>query len=508
MRTVLFMRPLSAALTAMTAAGFLGLASSGSAGTSALPPYKPTLNIFSGDIVPRGQVRFSIHSEFRAPATAEVDLWVPAAYTPDLTQTVGTQIGGISGSIDDRGLTAPYNNGTITVADPTVRNQACDPSGRDAFWLATLKSSTNSFSFPIYVSHPGDHQPTELHWCLPRNAPQFNTLSFNLNGVFTEPLRGKPLWDGRFTPYSTTGIDGAHQIFGLAVVRLPQQVTLRASYSNHRYTLTGRVTEADIPARAHVAIWRSVGPSPFTTVFGSPEKTLVTSDKHGRFTFTGRLSTSQTVRFKAQAQVAHKISSGSCGTDTNGVPCGNYTIAPRGQDLEHRLGSTVRRQADRTPSLGSRLRAHSASLAQGAVLPSERNDGSDCWLYECLGKRASELVDGFPAGAVSRQETVDVGRGECVNCGLDDRLEDPAGEVKAADEASDALLAREPLCVAQDVDSPRMRAAGDDDETLAPHVDDQVLVVPDHRVGFPTSLCLCVVDWEAPLECREPLDLT
>jgi hypothetical protein len=313
----------------MTAAGFLGLASSGWAGTSALPPYRPALNVLSGDIVPRGQVRFSIVSEFRAPATAEVDLWVPAAYTTNLTQPVGTQIGGLSGSIDDRGLTAPYTSGTITVADSTVRNEACDSSGRDTFWLATLKSSTSSFTFPIYVSHLGGNQPTELHWCLPKNAPPFNTISFNLNGVFTEPLRGKPLWDGRFTPYSTTAdsIDQAHQISALAVVRLPQRVTLRASYSNHRYTLTGQVTEADIPAPAHVAIWRSVGASPFTTVFGSPEKTLVTADSHGRFTFSGRLSTSRTVRFKAQAQVAHTISSGNCRKDANGVPCGNYRIA-------------------------------------------------------------------------------------------------------------------------------------------------------------------------------------
>jgi hypothetical protein len=316
-------------LAATAAAGFLGFAGSGSAGLSASPPYKPTLNVFSGDIVPRGQVRFSINSEFRARATAEVDLWVPASYTTDLMQAVGTQIGGISGSIDDRGLTAPSNSGTIAVADPTVRNPACDSSGRDAFWLATLKSRTNSFSFPIYLGHIGGNQPTELHWCLPRNAPQFTTLSFNLNGVFTEPVRGKPLWDGRFTPYSTTTdeIDQAHQISALAVVRLPQRVALRASYSNHRYTLTGQVTEADMPAPAHVAILRSVGRSPFTTVFGSPRRTLLTTDSHGRFTFSGRLSTSQTVRFKAQAAVARKVSGGSCGKDTNGVPCGNYTVA-------------------------------------------------------------------------------------------------------------------------------------------------------------------------------------
>jgi hypothetical protein len=298
-----------------------------------MPRYTPALNVFSGAIVPRGHVRFSIVSEFRTPATAEVDLWVPAAYTTTLKQPAGTQIGGVSGSIDDHGRTAPYSAGTITVADSSVRNQACDSSGRDAVWLATLKSSTNSVSFPIYVSHLDGNQPTELHWCLPKNTPQFTTLSFDLGGVFTEPRRGKPLWDGRFTPYSTTsdGIDEAHQISALAVVRLPQRVTMRASRLNHRYALTGLVTEAGIPAPGRVAILRSVGPSPFTGVFRSPQKTLVTTDSHGRFSFSGRLSTRRTVRFEARAEVAHKVSSRDCGKDVNGVPCGNYTIAPWGK---------------------------------------------------------------------------------------------------------------------------------------------------------------------------------
>src|SRR5579862_4475229 len=113
-------------------------------------------------------------------------------------------------------------------------------------------------------------------------------------------------------------------------------------------------------------------------------------------------------------------------------------------------------------------------LAHGAVLPSEGDDGSDCRLYECVGERAGEPVDGLPAGAVSREKTLDVRLGQSLDRWLDDRLEDPAGEVQAANEAGDALLAREPLRVAQDVNCPCVRAAGNDDETLVAHVDDQV----------------------------------
>src|SRR2546428_6273846 len=52
-----------------------------------------------------------------------------------------------------------------------------------------------------------------------------------------------------------------------------------------------------------------------------------------------------------------------------------------------------------------------------------------------------------------------------------------------------------------------MRAAGDDHEALAANVDDDVLVVPDHRIRLPAALSTGVVDREAPFEARRPLDL-
>src|SRR5205823_6915836 len=84
----------------------------------------------------------------------------------------------------------------------------------------------------------------------------------------------------------------------------------------------------------------------------------------------------------------------------------------------------------------------------------------------------------------------------------------PAGEVEAADEAGDALLAGKPLRVTQDVHRSGMRAAGDDDETFVLDVDDQVLVVPDHRIRLPPGLRVRVVDREALLERRQPRHLT
>ena len=96
---------------------------------------------------------------------------------------------------------------------------------------------------------------------------------------------------------------------------------------------------------------------------------------------------------------------------------------------------------------------------------------------------------------------------ERVDRRTDDRLEEPAGEVKAADEAR-ARCSRESLCISHDVHRTGVGAAGDDHEALAVHVDDHVLVVPDHRIGLPAGVRPRVVDREALLELRRPFDLS
>src|ERR1700758_2297603 len=94
------------------------------------------------------------------------------------------------------------------------------------------------------------------------------------------------------------------------------------------------------------------------------------------------------------------------------------------------------------------LRGHSGTLAQASVLRSEGDYGSDGWLYEGVGERLGELMDGSPAGAVRRQETANTGRGKPAAGRVEDRLETCPVEVKAADEAGDAFLAGQSLCVA------------------------------------------------------------
>src|SRR5207237_4638387 len=116
-------------------------------------------------------------------------------------------------------------------------------------------------------------------------------------------------------------------------------------------------------------------------------------------------------------------------------------------------------------------------------------------------------VDGLPARAMRRHDDTDVQLGQRRNGLADDRLEQGTREVQPADEPGDPLFARQALRVPQDVDGARMRAAGDDDEALAANVDDDVLVVPDHRIRLPAALSTGVVDREAPFEARRALDL-
>ena len=129
-----------------------------------------------GQSVLAGDTHFSLLTDARGPATADVDLYIPAAFTPTLTQPVGTELGQLSASVLDHGLTQPYT-GSLTVANPSTADPSCDSVARSAVWQATLANAASSFSFTLYVRHfpnptaPSVPQPTEIHWCLPKTAP-------------------------------------------------------------------------------------------------------------------------------------------------------------------------------------------------------------------------------------------------------------------------------------------------------------------------------------------------
>lgn len=177
-------------------------------------------------------------------------------YHPNHSAAVGIQIGQLTGMINDRGKT-PGLAGHSDRRRPQYLGGDCSASGHSAAWTATLTNSNGSFSFPIFVDALIG-QPTELHWCLSKSAPQLNTLMFNLSGVSRARPTASPS-GGRFTPYDpATGnvIDG-EQVSALTEVRLPQLVTLHASFSRRtqRYVVAGSVTENGKPVRARVLLF-------------------------------------------------------------------------------------------------------------------------------------------------------------------------------------------------------------------------------------------------------------
>jgi len=108
---------------------------------------------------------------------------------------------------------------------------------------------------------------------------------------------------------------------------------------------------------------------------------------------------------------------------------------------------------------------------------------------------------------VARDEVVRRERAERVARRRDDRLEERAAQVKAADDGVDVLLAGQLPHVAHDVHDAGMAAAGEDHQAAPTHLRDEGLVVEDQRIGLPRPVAVGLVTREALLEVRRPVDL-
>jgi hypothetical protein len=94
-------------------------------------------------------------------------------------------------------------------------------------------------------------------------------------------------------------------------------------------------------------------------------------------------------------------------------------------------------------------------------------------------------VLGAPSGAVTRHDQARRHPSEHVDGRLDDRLERRPAEVQTTNQRVQLGNPGEPHRMPNDVDRARVRAAGQNDQTLAAHVDDQGLVVHDQRIVLP-----------------------
>src|SRR5689334_18158134 len=101
---------------------------------------------------------------------------------------------------------------------------------------------------------------------------------------------------------------------------------------------------------------------------------------------------------------------------------------------------------------------------------------------------------------MGRQHAADVGLAQGLDSWIDPLLEQPTREVQAADETRDAGFPRQTLSMAHDVDRARVRTARENDDATVTHLNDERLIVPDHRIGLPTIRESRLVDRKARLE--------
>src|SRR5262249_55986894 len=127
------------------------------------------------------------------------------------------------------------------------------------------------------------------------------------------------------------------------------------------------------------------------------------------------------------------------------------------------------------------------SKARVGIRLAERQGRPDAVGDEGLGQRAGNLVGGRPAGAVAGDQVPWVELLEGRDRRGDDRLEEPAGEVEAAQHGVDCRDPGEPLGVADDVDDSGVAAAGDDHQAPVAQVQDSALIVRNQRVRTPDA---------------------
>lgn len=305
-----------AASVAVAAASLTALAGAATSAT-----YKPYLYVSQ---VAGGSVRFEVRRGATDLATYTADIRVPDEYGATLDQPVGTVIGRVAAGALGRGASAPYT-GTLTVAKPDPNNGCFSVADNDTAWNVNLANGTQSFTYQIYVRlHAGD--VTAVFYCLPPDARVLYTIAYTITGVFSEPTRGNYAWRGQFYPYTATGevVDDGAGVGAAALVRLPHIVALATSYSKrtHRYVLHGSVTASGV----------GVGRSSVLLFIGTKGHALhsfarVTTDKRGSFTYNGKLSAKNPVRFKANARAAGRVILPPHCPAINNWPCVSETVS-------------------------------------------------------------------------------------------------------------------------------------------------------------------------------------
>lgn len=264
---------------------------------------------------------------------ARIDIFVPTAYSANLTQTAGTTIGQVTATAysHDAGLTLPLSGNVVAdnPASHTSDSQQCvgTPTSQ-AVWIMQLSVAGQAINLPLYVNPTVGASTAlgkyDLTICLPppdvpvgtpgRSAQGAQVLDaqFTVNGIFTTPISsGVYVWESLFTPYvPTKGVPNPSGTFeARAVEGLPVTLSLAKSYNakTNTFTVTGHALEGGsaVPGvNVHVA--RGTSATRLT------QQSSSTTNLLGVFRVTGKLSPRKTTYFRANASVGERAKSDGC----------------------------------------------------------------------------------------------------------------------------------------------------------------------------------------------------
>jgi hypothetical protein len=272
-------------------------------------------------------IRFVVPRE--DDATFKTTFYAPLGYQGVLGQAAGTQVGTVTASIQALRISPDAVlplTGTMVTADPAryVAN-ACAPGAHRAVWLLRLEAAGRTLEVPVYLDVPEGAEASfasfKFQVCLPSpylpeeaggaafGAKLLDATLQLQSGLLTTPATaGRYVWPAIFTPWPNgPGLPNvAGTVQSRAIVQIPGQVTLRATYNRARNTwrLTGAVTENRVGvAGATVQILRGSRANGLSRIL------TVRTGANGSFAASGRLRPRVRTFFRARTVVPNRVNS-------------------------------------------------------------------------------------------------------------------------------------------------------------------------------------------------------
>jgi hypothetical protein len=215
--------------------------------SSAWASYSPSLTVTASSNKPGAATSLllgHIQSDTDDP-TAKDTVYVPLGYGVNLTQTVGTKIGDVSGDLFLRSLGVhaeiKASESHIFADNPanytTQSLQCTGQPTHEAVWRLDITIAGSPLHVPLYVDHvstapENTFAAAKIQLCLAGpvgtpNGAQLLFAFFDINGVFTNPANTTDrVWHATFTPYvaGTPNPNPAGTIEGQALI--PGRVSL------------------------------------------------------------------------------------------------------------------------------------------------------------------------------------------------------------------------------------------------------------------------------------------